>query len=136
MCGPACMDNNWIPSIYPTSRPPKNGGWSITDLPPSLQSLGDEVYNRLVWAWANRQKFGNNDPASAINEQVTLLTLNDVVVNKELKREIRENADREWCSRDPSRCPKKSLPHDPNKSVKVTMRAAVQQGPRRSCCGG
>lgn len=132
MCGIACLDSNWTPAIRPLYRPPKSGGWTISTLPPALQS--DE---RLVWAWNSRQKHSNLDAAAAVNEMVNLLQLNEVIVTPELKREIRQHADREWCERDPSRCPRKPAAYDAEHALKVQMRASVPSGvPTGGCCGG
>lgn len=132
MCGLHCLDSAWQPSIYPHYLPPRGGGWSISTLPEAFSS--DPEWERLQWGWSTRQKQGNNSPSEAVNEMVRFLEQNNVKVTREVKGEIRSHADREWCSRDPKRCPKKPTGRDPYETLALQRGARTQ--PSSVGCGG
>lgn len=111
MCVPqVCLADDWQPSIKRNYTPPR-GGWTIHQLPESLEEeLGSEQYSKLAWAWANRpRKAVNQHWNNAVSEVTSLLKLNGVNVTKGIRGQIRFQAEREWCARDPERCSKQAL---------------------------
>lgn len=140
MCIPKiCLSANWQPKVRPLWRPPVGGGWIVKVLPDSItdpekSGLAPDKIERLVWGWKTRKIQDHGNHHSAINEVATFLRMNGLAVTKEVIGAIREHADREWCEREPSRCPQKPSP-DAGKKIVLHEQRKQDLRPRGGCCG-
>ena len=144
MCQPVvCAKMNWKPQIYPDWRPPRQG-WRIIEMP-------DIAPVQIRQAWQSKQPQSNRNGIAAVQEMVDFLQFNKVKVTKDMVAAIQQQGDSEWCSAEPSRCPRtagtalvRKVAVEEQKTVKRAV--AKSQGffkrvkkaltpKRRGCCG-
>lgn len=144
MCAPAlCMQSRWTPALIPLYRPPKVAGWTIRDMP--------EIFpEHMREAWHARKRQSNNNGHDAAIEMANFLKLNGVELTKEVMGAIRNQADDEWCTAEPSRCVRKArigsatTPREATtaEQAPVKVRIVAVRTPKkaparaRGCCGG
>lgn len=101
MCGIPCLMDKWQPPLIPTYRPPI-GGWTINMMP----AIFPDNLRRL---WSERAAKSNRNGHEAVVEMATFLQFNKQTIGPEQVAAIREQAEAEWCAREPSRCPRRSV---------------------------
>lgn len=145
-----CLQSKWTPALQPAYRPPQ-GGWPLRELP---ETIGEPI--RQAWKARRKQEVRNSQ--EAILEAAKFLEMQQVEITKELVAELRQQADWQYCTDEPSRCSRGALiarasaaPAVTDKAQTVTtnssalapVRKAKAPAPtarrapakRRGCCG-
>lgn len=146
MCQPVvCAKMKWKPQIFPDWRPPRQG-WRILTMP-------DIAPIQIRQAWASKQPQSNRNGIAAVQEMADFLQFNKVQVTKEMLVAMQEQADREWCDAEPSRCPRtagtalvRKVAQEDKSIVSRAVaksqgflkkvRKAIRTNKVRRCCGG
>lgn len=129
---------NWKPALRPEWRSPR-GGWVISEIP------GDAP-DAVKRGWVNRRHRANKNGHQAVQEMVEFLQHNRVQIDKDLLTLIQQQADSEWCGKEPTRCSKTArsnalVKQASDADVKTVTRAVSASAGvvirrRRKCCGG
>ncbi len=93
-----CGNMKWRPAIKPEWRSPRQG-WVILTMPPFAPE-------QIRTAWKSKARKSNKNGIAALQEMVDFLRFNKIAVTNEMLKAMQEQADAEWCSAEPSRCPR------------------------------
>lgn len=108
MCGIQCGQSyKW--SITHRERTVQ-GGWALKSVPSSVTT------DELQFAWASVKRSASS-PNAAVKQMEQFLRINGIDITPELSLEIMEQADMQYCSAEPSRCPSRLIKRSPAMKV-------------------
>lgn len=98
-------------------------------------------------AWKSKPRRSNKNGIAALQEMVDFLRFNKIAVTNDMLKAMQAQGDAEWCSAEPSRCPRTAGTALVRKvaseaSATVSRAVAKSQGfvtkvpKKRRCCGG